>query len=975
MSLMGKPPAPPPFSELCQAWDMPSRSWIDYFLRPNELSSLLRETRENQDTIAALTLQYVEQTIALEKDLASLRKRTLALTEPSERMEMETDVQYLQYKKSLTWLCTMACFAAIDWAFEKILDEKRQNAHLVRYLIEKTNECIIASKKEHLVNFSQLLYARFCLHINKKMRIPPPAGKPQTNNPNAQEDRGIIVAMSHRKAIAEIREFCKDAATELEKMVLEAKTRRVEVPTIDTFLGPFLQYRDNYLSVALIGKDLTLDGVPMPDFEIVHQQIPENELLNVLRYELACYYFQLLKFDDARKYFGDLTSHLPKELEKISICFINREELNGYLIAVGLPQLAYVAQKADLKVEEMTFTEDNSLSRRFWITREHTETQTREQSRIQILKVENLARDTIDGLPVYPSTAFRDFQPPQITRYLQAITRLWPRLRNVSLHRSLLYYISMSVPRFTESAEKNRFTLTELRNMVTMSSQLPNRSPPSASIISGLLASESLYWNLVTSFDVNSLKNILHQLLQLDSRINLPILYKYPEMLADKVLSHQNPQKFHALLLGKLEQLARLQNIPKWREFLNGVVQQIPILAHQDCVFKEAIIVQTRALNRQLQYAHCAIEQTAIREQVILVKKIIKHNEKRSSEFMVECVAFLLNVDEGDSVLNDIPQTAAADAPYLMLAKLLAAWIQVLTKPHATKVDFTNSFAHFIDMNGIFLSASGKENEAMRRRLEKERGDLLAFIKLLTEQEQLSLLISHLCHLYNRHLFTTNRPTLALEFQYKELWNNNLEMLNAHEDFIDSSLLAALTTGLRLNPMNAFWLRSLADYRYTKGETDEALVLYMETLCACTDNQMMQPFPEVLLNDLMWYRMRVCLTSIGMHTLAALIAQLITLADYRLEQYQVAAENISTQHVLDAFDSLTYLCFDHQLTEALTDAFEKMEMQNRTDAFIQSASHPALNVSNSLEVFTSEKSRRTSSLLRCLAALSFSIHH
>ncbi|CAJ0573060.1 unnamed protein product, partial [Mesorhabditis spiculigera] len=426
--------------------------------------------------------------------------------------------------------------------------------------------------------------------------------------------------------------------------------------------------------------------------------------------------------------------------------------------------------------------------------------------------------------------------------------------------------------------------------------------------------------------------------------------------------------RLNAVLLAKLEQLASIKNLSKWSEFLNLVVTNTPVLQQRnDATIQEAVLAQTRCLNYQLQTSHCAVDEVTVNHHVNLIKQLLRKSSlPPNGQFMISAVAFLINVAQDDFVLSEL--TPAVKPPYFLLAQLLTAWKQVQGHAKEAKIQFTGNFATYFESNGFFSASSNS------RQFENDRMNLLSFIKLLRDQEHLSLLISFLCHLYNRYLLTAKKPQLALEFQSKDLWRIDVELPATNVEYLDEALFTALSAGLRLNPMHAFWLRSLADYYYTKGATTNALGYYMETVCACMENELLPPFPDVLLDDLMWYRIRVCLTSSGHHTLAAIVAQLIVANSYRLDQYLLAANNIRTQSVLDTMETLAPLCFDHALVETLTDTFERIQMTTRTDAFVLASGQPSLNMANSPEVMIAERSRRTVRLLRTIAAMTFRVY-
>ncbi|KHN87420.1 Integrator complex subunit 8 [Toxocara canis] len=86
--------------------------------------------------------------------------------------------------------------------------------------------------------------------------------------------------------------------------------------------------------------------------------------------------------------------------------------------------------------------------------------------------------------------------------------------------------------------------------------------------------------------------------------------------------------------------------------------------------------------------------------------------------------------------------------------------------------------------------------------------------------------------------------------QHADLWQSTFESSSAPVNFwyVSECLETILRNAILVNPINAFWLRSFADYRYACEQYADALVLYMETCVTCSDS-LTKPFPDNVVDD------------------------------------------------------------------------------------------------------------------------------
>uniref|UniRef100_A0A1I7XI44 TPR_REGION domain-containing protein n=1 Tax=Heterorhabditis bacteriophora TaxID=37862 RepID=A0A1I7XI44_HETBA len=163
------------------------------------------------------------------------------------------------------------------------------------------------------------------------------------------------------------------------------------------------------------------------------------------------------------------------------------------------------------------------------------------------------------------------------------------------------------------------------------------------------------------------------------------------------------------------------------------------------------------------------------------------------------------------------------------------------------------------------------------------------------------------------------------------LFDNGTKLSHAHHEVIEECLQTVFRNALQSDPTNAFWLRAAADYNYAKGELDEASILYTETLVACRSN-LSAPFPDNVVDDTIWIRLRVCLSRTRHYMLSALVCQLIR--NKKDEEYIKAYELLVSQQTLDAGSECSSMVFDHIMAEYISDAYEKNNQHACADRLV-----------------------------------------
>uniref|UniRef100_A0A1I7W1V1 UBR-type domain-containing protein n=1 Tax=Loa loa TaxID=7209 RepID=A0A1I7W1V1_LOALO len=187
--------------------------------------------------------------------------------------------------------------------------------------------------------------------------------------------------------------------------------------------------------------------------------------------------------------------------------------------------------------------------------------------------------------------------------------------------------------------------------------------------------------------------------------------------------------------------------------------------------------------------------------------------------------------------------------------------------------------------------------------------------------------------------------------------------------FLTECLDMVFKNALIVNPINAFWLRSYADFCYACDKFSDALVLYMEACVACSDS-LMRPLPDNVVDDVMWLKVQRCLRMGGAETLSVLICQLMR---NPTERYVPTASSLLETHgdTLDACTAYFPLISDINLAEFMSDVYEKLHLHKKEQLLLRAISVPEINSHNVSQL---ERFRRRERFLLVLCAHVFRIH-
>nr|CDP91181.1 Bm8199, isoform a [Brugia malayi] len=267
-------------------------------------------------------------------------------------------------------------------------------------------------------------------------------------------------------------------------------------------------------------------------------------------------------------------------------------------------------------------------------------------------------------------------------------------------------------------------------------------------------------------------------------------------------------------------------------------------------------------------------------------------------KMMLHTVTFFINTSEWDFLLRSFVKLKS---PFLDAAKMIAAYM-TSNDPTVARQIVEGPWWHV--MNSTFQDLSSNRHEYrtisfLISFLGKMFGAAKNVVKMRKECDGQEM---------NKDIF----------IEHPDYWQSNFEKKGTDDEFcfnlpfLTECLDTVFKNALIVNPINAFWLRSYADFCYACDKFADALVLYMEACVACSDS-LMRPLPD----NVMWLKVQRCLRMNGAETLSTLICQLMR---NPVERYVPTASSLlETQgDTLDACTAYFPLISDINLAEFMS---------------------------------------------------------
>ncbi|MCP9262346.1 hypothetical protein DINM_005619 [Dirofilaria immitis] len=498
-------------------------------------------------------------------------------------------------------------------------------------------------------------------------------------------------------------------------------------------------------------------------------------------------------------------------------------------------------------------------------------------------------------------------------------------------------------------------------------SRRPIHPLPNVATIKEFLNGGTDVWRLIVSFDMNEIKSLFAKM---TGKMTVPHRFRISRMIGDVMSAAASQVNFEHinLLLGKLEQLAVIGDGAQWRTFCNdcvkemgplGKIQEIQVRFAFDAVRVQVISRDTPSYSyRRVGYGyyflgngfyklecwHARFSRVSNNAQFVHVTQALNSTVKaliQSSmtspvtmgKMMLHTVTFFINTSEWDFYY-----VLLVKSPFLDAAKMIAAYM-TSTDPAVARQIVEGPWWHV--MNSTFQeypSSSKRRNDgSLVREQAKQlltRTQFLDMLRLIKEYRTISFLISFLAKMFGAAGNTKVRKesdglmsgqdiNKDIFVEHPDYWQSSFEKKGSDDEisfnltFLIECLDTVFKNALIVNPINAFWLRSYADFCFACDKFADALVLYMEACVACSDSLMRPLLIMLLMMWQMWLKVQRCLRISGAETLSVLICQLMR---NPIERYVPTASSLMETHgdTLDACTAYFPLISDINLAEFMS---------------------------------------------------------
>uniref|UniRef100_A0A915ACT1 Integrator complex subunit 8 n=2 Tax=Parascaris TaxID=6254 RepID=A0A915ACT1_PARUN len=995
--------------------DKPLDNWIEYFLNPRKLLDLLAADDRDVKAIAQLACQFIEQAKAVDKELDLFK----------DGMFDEDSVTYSRCKAARLWLCALSCLASMDWGLNIIKESftpliiKALFNRLVFFCFPARNigvnddvSTVIFDHSEDIASlldtperiFTAWFYSVWIMSIS--VRFQETVAKPTVSNPGNQPDANLALAEQIRACIAEHQQKSEDAAALLEEILKMDSIKELSVPAKDCFMDEIVKDCDRLPEI--VNPVETVAALPRPNFQATFSKIKAPDWKLLTRYHLICYNFASNKLSKAKDELRQFLSDWPRRMRGFGtsktvagrITVIEAEVIGGYCEALQLPCTRGIS--SSLQEEETIVLYPPAVPDNAWIEKirdsNFSMSRRAECDRIgaaswsRNFMAENLAHRVSKGLFITMDERQAICSSSSaLIQLVQALVHVASDKRRSEEERVRVkmaaHLLASMDPRIAdELAKANESNDGLLMNQKNKYISCEPQEPISdVAAFKELLNGGPIYWKVLLSYDTNEIKSFLGQL---GTKFALPYRFQVPNMIGEAVLPafvNKSGYDYIALLLGKLEHLAKIGDIKQWTSFGNECVKELGVIGrNQDVQMRfacDVVRVQLDKWHRLFPvvptsaavFVHVTQElQSTVQSLVQASLTMPSSSIDTVGSMMLQMVAFFINTTEWQFILKI---SSKLKSPFLDVAKVLAAY---MTSDPAMKKKVADG-AWWQIMHATFEDPTTKrrnDGSSVRdqTRLLISRGQFLALLRLIKEPLSIAFLISFVGKIFNYALMmqhSRSEENARIFIQHSELWQSIFEGSNAPVNFryVSECLEVILHNSTLVNPINAFWLRSFADYRYAREQFEDALILYMETCVACSDS-LIKPFPDNVVDDVMWYKVQRCLRASGSETLAALVCQLMRDPQ---EHYVLTAKALleSQSDIPDGSSAFFPFISDMNLLEFMHDAYEKLGLTRRSQLLLQAISMPQMNAAN---VIQNERHLRNRGLVRVLCSQVFRIH-
>ncbi|KAI1709584.1 integrator complex subunit 8 [Ditylenchus destructor] len=965
----------------------PTTSWFDYFMDRKEFFKLLEDPQKDENAVAQIADQFIEQAMNAEKELVQIEKKQLD----------EEDSICMRHKMDQLWMCALSCFAAIHWDL-KLLD-KNSNAIKIHALMTRFNRWVFVEQLNNNATnedpftilyalgansftskntFAMWLFSRWVLMVDTDARFPAPLARPTVSNPLNQTDHNLVLAERLTQFIMEIRRKTPDAAKLLEDL-LSQPTEVIEVPLKDCF----------YISKEITLPLEELKKLPTPNFSTGNLELRRPAFRIKTTYDLMVAHFAARHFQKAKKLLTtvvqgfQISQNVKSDVARI--LSIDENELEGYKAALNGQKQPLLStpngtQKAeresDYIIQAASLRDDCSPKVLIALIKQGMGISKRLQFRLQDEKFRN---------------AFIDEAALEFSRVNDQKSASAKKIR-AQLFSSLYFLCALS-PRFSETIRRHP-QLNKIgngwRDLVTSrETRIP--PPPPNEHIERLSESGPPLWNILTSFKFNVIRESCDILAK--TGFKLPTGLRVSDITGDEIQQRsQKTPKYNQIViqLWKLEQLMALENSVRWEKTLNTFAQTdiANILSeHKELNvlwMYDLLRVRIDIWNRRL----CRTDDVAKYENEIISGMenirstvLLATNTKNYAflKFIVPLINFLLNKKEWKFIWEKLENTYFT-SPFTSLGRLLSTYLL-----HAHELNDQGKASQIaVSMIWTILwptfetpKTEAELRKERRRPVQKllEPDKLLDFLKMLKESAALDFLLSYTAYMYN---LTLTAPMEVDRFEldaailaHKRIFVKNEDMwrpvtgngTHLSVEYIEKVLEILCTNALIVNPVNTVWLKIVGDFHFAKRQYEKAATLYLEVIATIQRGFSMDNMnPKDL--DWIYSKISLCCAALQMPTLAAMVGQLRTDIEPHLHQVEWLLKE--TPNTVDAGPAYFPLIADLNLLERMAAAYTRHNLTLYAQNLIKSAPSKALNVNNSPEILRCEMERRKKRFLEIL---------
>ncbi|VDM96840.1 unnamed protein product [Thelazia callipaeda] len=984
----------------------PPLNWLDYCVNEKKFKIFLESKKSDPTQVSTLGSQFTDQAILVDRECD-----ILARTECDKE-----NLAHIRHKSTKLWMYAFSCFASMNWdfalmkqfffyVFHNILSMRALMNRLVAFcypgrtvgsvddvlsILEEIKESDMKFRRpEHF--FISWLYATWLLKVDVSGRYPEIIAKPTVSNPANQFDSNLMQSEQFKNCIIELRKSVEGARSFLTRILECCCNDQMVVLTKDCFLEPLIKGSDLKINNFLNFGSLNVIPVQVPNFQASDRWLSPDLWAPLVSFSLMCNHFAAGNLIEARNKLKQIVRNWERYDKgsvnnPMPIFGINVDDLAGYCDAFGI---AHSFQPPVSRIhDESIFSEVNEKIMKSIDS--FTMLQQSECQRIACTSmaassddifVENVVKQFVNDFSPTLNALIKLINKTSTAHLIKVCWRLIKMKAKITALQEIMQFFSAKIPNFVKDFENVRFSevVPLFRNCLETFLRFLKKK---------LLTGDIDLWRLLVSFDMPEIKSLCSKL---STQFSLPRRYEISRMVGDAIsaAATQGNVENVNLILGKLEQLAVIGDGARWRTFCNDCVKEMgPLGKIPDIQVRfayDAVRVQLECWHARLSRVSNNAEFVHFTHTLNLtVKAFVQSSMTNTAAIIVYNLLFTHSF-----------ACLRLRSPFLDVAKMIGAYMTSTDSIVARQI-IEGPWWHVMSSTFQECQTSSKrrnEGQLIDCKLLVTKSQFLEMIRLIKEYRTISFLISFL-----GKMFTAAKNELKVMkeigglsagqdiekdifIEHPEYWHSFLYFIpillrkQAGDEpkfdipFLVECLHIVFENALMINPINAFWLRSYADFHFACDKFFDALVLYMEACVACSES-LLKPLPDNVVDDVMWRKVQHCLRFIGNETASALICQFMRTVPERYISTAASLMKTCGDSFDDACGYFTLLS-DMNLVEFMSDVYGKLNLHKKEKCLLQAISVPEMNSHNMSQL---EKFRRRERFLLVLCAHVFRLN-